>query len=743
MDVMCEKCGVEYEFDDNRVTNNGVSVKCSSCGHLFRIYKKSVAPVQAAPDDTKVDNGKGRFWMVRKPDGTVLVFKELAMLQKWIGEGTILRDDEISRAGENWKRLADLAELASFFQSFDQNQPSRTQPSRTQPSRTQPSRTQPLQSAVPIQSYPPGISSFQTSSPSSPVLPRGGGLSSTPPPVTSQPTSPPVAQAQGYPVKFSGSLTPPALGVGIPAGQAVVSRPQAWSEAPLPTITPIHSDRNEPDSWGDLDNNEVEDDVVEKWKRRGRRKWFFIGPLALIVVGAAVGYMLVPAEFKKLAGKAIGIDMEGISAAAQAHYKSGYEYFLKDTTNDWEVALLEFDKAAQEMKGKYPAAHAASAQVYVTRAERLTERSSILGEQIAMLETQIKAITPSGKQPEGGEAKAKFTNFQNQKAALQDERSGLEMAIPQDLDQAKRQTEAARTLDPGAFESKLAYADYLRISGGRAKVETVLNEATGIQPDNPELFYVEGASLAVQPGALESAAEKLTQAIELQQKAGKPDLIRARYRLAATLLALKHPDEARAQLERILQEVPEHLDAKRLLEKLASQSTEIKTGEKKNNVKDETKTEARVNNKSGDLVKLTEPAKPSEPVKPNEPAKPTTYDGWMSQADRLQRAKRVREALAAYDAALNLKDEDVEALTGKGQCLMAMGTYPAAMALFERALKIHPRFGDALIGLAEANKHQGNKNEALVYYQKYIDLMPDGPDAAQARENINELKEAH
>jgi hypothetical protein len=71
-----------------------------------------------------------------------------------------------------------------------------------------------------------------------------------------------------------------------------------------------------------------------------------------------------------------------------------------------------------------------------------------------------------------------------------------------------------------------------------------------------------------------------------------------------------------------------------------------------------------------------------------------------------------------------------------------MGAYPAARALFERGLKINPRFGDALIGLAEANKRQGNTGAALKYFQKYIDLMPDGPDAELAIENINELKEA-
>ncbi len=481
MDVKCDRCGAEYEFEDSRVTEDGVSVKCSSCGYLFRIHKKSAGVVQPPAQDPRLRTevaGRDRLWMVRKPDATVLVFKDLAVLQKWISENNILRDDEISRTGESWKRLGDIAELASFFQPFDQT---RFQPTHySQPS----SPPGAPSSSQPIPAHPQGAPLFARSSPSSPLVPVGGGRASTPPPVAATPSTSPV----------------------VPAGSAAISHPPVQSLAPMPKLSTIQNDHGEPDSWGDLEAVEFEENVVEKWKRRGRRKWFFIVPLALIVIGIGVGYVLAPVEFQKLARRAAGIEMEEVSPATPAQDTVGVDEKKNDIEND-----------------------------------AATEPS--IGEKT---EESAKPIEP----------------------------------VP-----------TARPAEP-----------------------------------------------------IES-------------------------------------------------------------------------------------------------VKQVRPIKPSVPVKPIAPAKPTTYDGWMGLADRLQRAKRIKEALAAYDAALNLKAEDVEALTGKGQCLMDIGAYPAAMALFERALKLHPRYGDALIGLAEAHKRQGNNSEAVRYYQKYLDLMPDGPDAALAIENINELKE--
>ena len=152
MDIKCERCGTEYEFDDTRVSEEGVTVKCSTCGHLFKVRKKSfVLTEPVLPDAESKDEIGDRNWMVRQLDGSVLSFKELTTLQKWIVERRVSRDDEISKSGETWKRLGSIAELASFFQIVDQAS-SVSIPAVSQP----PSATQPVPFQTPEHTPTPG-----------------------------------------------------------------------------------------------------------------------------------------------------------------------------------------------------------------------------------------------------------------------------------------------------------------------------------------------------------------------------------------------------------------------------------------------------------------------------------------------------------------------------------------------------------------------------------------------------------
>src|SRR5450432_4221521 len=101
MYVKCERCQTEYEFDDALVSERGTTVKCTNCGHQFKIYRPAGAT-------SAVGTGS---WSLRRPDGTTITFDSLAVLQKWIIEGRVTRVDQISRNGEGWKPLGSIAEL--------------------------------------------------------------------------------------------------------------------------------------------------------------------------------------------------------------------------------------------------------------------------------------------------------------------------------------------------------------------------------------------------------------------------------------------------------------------------------------------------------------------------------------------------------------------------------------------------------------------------------------------------------
>jgi predicted Zn finger-like uncharacterized protein len=109
MDVTCERCGTEYEFDETLVSDRGTTVKCTNCGHLFKVFRRSAEPSRA--DEST------RIWQLRMSSGETQAFGSLKELQRLIAEGKVSEEDKLARTGEGWKRLGDIAELATFFQA--------------------------------------------------------------------------------------------------------------------------------------------------------------------------------------------------------------------------------------------------------------------------------------------------------------------------------------------------------------------------------------------------------------------------------------------------------------------------------------------------------------------------------------------------------------------------------------------------------------------------------------------------
>jgi len=164
MDVRCERCRAQYVFDDDQVTAAGLTVQCTNCAHVFRVKKKElVVTVPVRPDELDrtplpataaaprpggtrgslpaipavrpsgaaapqpLEPERAREWRVRQASGNIFTFRELTTLQKWIVEQKVSRDDEISLSGDQWKRLGNIAELATFFQVIEAAERSWTQ----------------------------------------------------------------------------------------------------------------------------------------------------------------------------------------------------------------------------------------------------------------------------------------------------------------------------------------------------------------------------------------------------------------------------------------------------------------------------------------------------------------------------------------------------------------------------------------------------------------------------------------
>ncbi len=105
MDVRCGRCGTEYDFDDALVSERGTTVKCTNCGHQFKVFPGG-------------GGGAPERWIVRKASGRELVYTSLRDLQRAIAQRQVGPTDMLSRGGGHPLRpLSSIAELEPFFQA--------------------------------------------------------------------------------------------------------------------------------------------------------------------------------------------------------------------------------------------------------------------------------------------------------------------------------------------------------------------------------------------------------------------------------------------------------------------------------------------------------------------------------------------------------------------------------------------------------------------------------------------------
>ncbi|HVE87328.1 MAG TPA: tetratricopeptide repeat protein, partial [Myxococcales bacterium] len=117
------------------------------------------------------------------------------------------------------------------------------------------------------------------------------------------------------------------------------------------------------------------------------------------------------------------------------------------------------------------------------------------------------------------------------------------------------------------------------------------------------------------------------------------------------------------------------------------------------------------------------------------------FDYWMTAGDRLREREKPEKALDAYGRAADLNPDRAEPHAGRGLALMDMGNKLAAEAAFLQALKLNPRYGVALMGLAETYRTEGKNDEAKKYYEQYLDVLPSGPEATVARQALQRLQQ--
>ncbi len=703
MDVVCDRCRAEYEFDDALVSERGTTVKCTSCGHQFKIYRMS-----SHPDAV-------RSWNLRRPDGTVIPFDSLAVLQKWILEGRVSKMDEICRGNEPWKPLGAIAELESFFSTAEIRASNVPAPPQQRPT----SRPVPTASAGPPSRERTPPSPSGASRPASPAQGgntlRPGGLppvntahgypAPPPPPNRSAPIDHGRTAPIGTPVlppkvpldddsQTEALNTAPGFALGGPSGAAIGAPPPPSRPAPPdPPTTPI---RREPER--------VADDDVEEFSpprpsgTKGIAWALAVGILLAGGVGVAawkLGYLS--------AGPRVEPAPTARTATAPPQLDSARRLERRYTRQAFEDAREELARAL--------AIAPDNASVHVARARVMAQWSELLKQRADDLDARARAP--------GADA-----------ATLRAEAAVLRRDASERLDRARADAQRAeagaeRVHGSERAEIEASLADVARIGGDVTTARRRLDAALAQGSSTPDVDLV-SALLARDTGLSTQAIEGLRGAVSRAE-----DHMRARLALARMLAAQGDTEGARRELDVVTRAIPDHDEAQWLSQAL-------------------TRREAPMIALVASGVERDASATPDAATVAVNPSTQTavasqgvgrSYEQLVDDGDRLQDEGRSTQARERYRMALQARPSGCEALAGMGFVDLEDRELTSAVSNFRRALSSNPSYGEALIGLGEAYSAQGSYEEALAAYNRYLLSNPGGPQAHMARRQVESLQD--
>jgi predicted Zn finger-like uncharacterized protein len=314
MDVTCERCKAEYEFDDSLLGEKGTTVKCSSCQHVFRVAppRKDARPMM-----------KLRF----RANGIIAPITSLRELQQRIQAGQIGPDDELGRDGAPWRKLQDVPELRGFFAAITDEQPTATRARPAGLAVSQNSMPIPPNSVQPAKRTMAGVGPSQAPSiPRSPQVPTAASLGSfeSKPPSASTPLRAPEPRAAPTDAMATthASLPPPAASLPPPAissfppvanahaatplnprslasaPAAAATKPESMSASPsLPpsgkaSFAPGASTSTATSSGAPAGGRGLylaDDEAPPARATEGNKSWLYIGAAGLLAVGGWLG----------------------------------------------------------------------------------------------------------------------------------------------------------------------------------------------------------------------------------------------------------------------------------------------------------------------------------------------------------------------------------------------------------------------------------------------------------------------
>ena len=730
MDVFCERCGTEYEFDETLLSGRGTSVKCTNCGHVFKVYPK------AQPDADRTTS----VWRLKLADGSIDTIDALGELQRRISNGELTPDNEIARGDEGWKTLGSIPELEVFFQAAGVEIRSGRIPSPVPP--PQNSKDSSLPPGRPRQPTLLGVMPIQK------MIPVGAGLGMQAESAAGEAAEAEAATAQSEAEMAAGALSglrddlKPPQHVSDPT---VETAPAGLVPAPKPS--------------GEIEDAEYEEQSRALARTAGRpgtppatyydeeddmpdlpgRGW---SPLRWLLVIVVVGGMaLVATQWERVAGLlSIGSDPASIAAG-----------------------VVEGDAAVAE---GHPQAYANAIEAYG------------------------RAIEAGGDRDP--EILAKLSNAYALAAQAQIDDGASGASIASLTVGALTTAQTASGFEPPLPAARLALADALRLTGEYAQAREALDQAGSMSfSRTAEYFRVDARLAAAEAdGALENGLLSANQAAELAPSEVRYLLLLSRAERAAgddegargplETILLEHPGhpvatkllaelkaaavadagvagdagtaattdtaaETEAETDAVAEAVAE-TDAVAAAETAAESGTESETAvaEAESEVAEATvekETKVREPRASKDRAydeydRLTEAAGSDEFVDGRPPVR--DYEWYIERGYAELAAGNYVRARAFFDGALEAHPGSAEAMDGLGHVSSAVGDEATALRYFRvAAQRGHP---DGYYNLGKTYERLGRNEEAVSAYYTYLKRRPTGTHAAAARAAIKTLE---
>ncbi|HEX5059245.1 MAG TPA: zinc-ribbon domain-containing protein [Kofleriaceae bacterium] len=750
MDVRCEKCQTEYELDESRLKPGGVTVKCTNCGHMFKIRKRANTNVglagssaQANPvDNRRSPSGKQptvradsvaeapvkiadlpsgptsageRQWQVRLENGETKTCRELVALQQWIVAGIATRESLISRTGKTWKRLGDIDELAQYFVIADEARSQRS---------VKPTPKPPAPAATMLGVGRPGgvdeeegrATGNYRARPPTPPPPAAPKPSTAPSAIaqtelapTSQPsmaqkrppTNPPPAP-RVKPPSDAGRQTAMWANNEVKASDSMAAMPQgprggklsaAPEEQAFAGRVRMEVNSSPFVAGGGVRVDDDDDDVYPAAK--GSKVGMWIALISLLVIGAAAGavYMLVFRNNKTQ------VAQPTVKDAAVAVATPDATSVVVTPIDAQEVAVSPLDTARAELV----------AGVWVRMQKAFDDLNGKDDPPTLALRARLMLALAQGKQDRAGYV---------EKAESDKLRKEAKQLVVDNAPMAQRAQGAAAD----NASANLAMADVMRLQGKPAPsvkryIETARSKAAGDKELMASVALAD-AQLALRDGKLPDA-EKALAGIEA------PDDMRIKLARAQIWYAQNKKAEAKGQVDQVLATQPDNDVALAMYKKLETSvaNTDPMPGEDGSSA-----TKPPTNNGNG----ATKP--------PNGGGGGTSgggggndYDSVLAKANK-QAETNCTKAMDLYGKALEQRPNGVEALTGMGYCHLDAKQFSSAFSKFRAALAVSSKYEPALGGVAETYQRQGNKEAAVEAWRKYLDAYPNSAKAKKQLE---------